>query len=113
MNRISKTLLAGAIVLGFTPIAAGISLSKAVQPVEVKAFNIQGQGTIESPYLATSYEDLRELFTNFDGFDAGEAKRHITLLSNITESVDRQTAFMLLNRNTKLILPFIRIYRSS
>lgn len=111
MNRISKTLLAGAIVLGFTPIAAGISLSKAVQPVEVKAFNIQGQGTIESPYLATSYEDLRELFTNFDGFDAGEAKRHITLIGNITESVDRNNYALnvaqVVNAESKIVYPHI------
>lgn len=111
MNRISKTFLVGAIVLGFTPIAAGISLLKAVQPVEVKAFNIQGQGTIESPYLATSYEDLRELFTNFDGFDTGEAKRHITLIGNITESVDRNNYALnvaqVVNAESKIVYPHI------
>lgn len=111
MNRISKTILACAIVLGLTPIATGISLLKGVQTVEVKAFSIQGQGTIESPYLATSYEDLRELFTNFDGFDAGEAKRHITLIGNITESVDRNnyalSVAQVVNAENKIVYPHI------
>lgn len=111
MKKLTKVFLIGALTLGLAPLALTAFLSQNKKTIETKAFNVSGNGTFDSPYLVGNYGDLRELFTNFDGFDSGEAERHITLISNITESEDINnyslSVAQVVNSESKIIYPTI------
>ena len=111
MKKLTKIFLTGALTLGLAPLALTAFLSQNEKTIEIKAINVSGNGTFDSPYLVSEYSDLRELFTNFDGFDAGEATRHIVLISNIMEDVDRNnyslSVAQVVNSEGKIVYPHI------